>query len=90
MKFLLLGDERSVREITANAFKGLSTAELAETSAALLKANPELNSIANLPPGTLIRIPPNIKKPIPDTDEYFDPVEAMVSNVIKELKTLET
>lgn len=89
MKFLLLGDERSVKEVAENAFRGMSRAELADTSAALLKANPELKSIADLPPGTLIRVPSKIKKPRTEKDEYVDPVEGMVKNVIKELKALE-
>lgn len=89
MRFLLLGDERSVKEVAANAFRGMSRAELAEASAALLKANPELRSISNLPPGSLIRVPPKIKNPRAGADEYVDPVEGMVKNVIRQLKALE-
>jgi len=89
MKFLLKGDEQNVKEIAANTFRGLSAAELTKASAALLKANPELKNVANLPPGTLIRIPPDIARPAEEPNTYVDPIEGMVSNVIKELTMLE-
>lgn len=89
MRFLLKGDEQTVKEIAANTFRDLSPADLAKASAALLKANPELKIITTLPPGTLIRVPPDIARPAEDPNAYLDPIEGMVSNVIKELKALE-
>jgi len=89
MRFLLKGDEQNVKEIAANAFRDLSAADLAKATTALLKVNPELKNVANLPPGTLIRVPPDIAKPAEDPNAYVDPIEGMVNNVIKELKALE-
>lgn len=90
MKFLLKGDEQSIAEIAGKAFTNLSAADRVKAEAALLKANPELRTIAKIPPGTLIRIPASARTFKPNKDKLVDPVEGMVGNVIRELKALET
>ena len=89
MRFLLKGDEQSIAEIAGKAYKNLSTEDLVKAEAALLKENPELRTIAKIPPGTLIRIPANAGTLKPNQGKLVDPVEAMVGNVIRELKALE-
>ncbi|HMB60595.1 MAG TPA: hypothetical protein VKN35_11845 [Xanthomonadales bacterium] len=90
MKYFLLGEEQSAREIADRVYRNLTPTQRARAEAALIRENPELNTSDGLLPGALIRIPTGSGHGQPDKGKLVDPVSGMVNSIVQQLKTLES
>lgn len=90
MKYYLLGNEENVADIAVKVYGDLSATRKAEVEGMLLKANPELKLVDRMQPGTLIHIPDTAKAPDANKREVVDPIEGLKTDIIRQLKALET
>lgn len=89
MRYLLLRNEGSVRDVADKAYKGLSDNTRIQAEAALLKANPELKTFNSVRKGFIVRIPSIRDDGELDRRNLFDPVEDIAHEMIDKLKLFE-
>lgn len=63
MRLAAVGDEKNLGRIVARVYGDLSPADLKHAREALLRENPQLRSIRDVPPGTMIVVPDIGRRP---------------------------
>jgi hypothetical protein len=89
MRYLLLRNEESVRDVAEKAYKGLSAKARKQAEAALLKANPELKTFASVRKGFIVRVPNVADFGKKDRRNLIDPIEDITHSLAKHLESLE-
>ncbi|MCF6256956.1 MAG: hypothetical protein L3K25_11785 [Gammaproteobacteria bacterium] len=89
MKYLLLRNEKSVRDIADKAYKNLSDKARKQAEAALLKINPELKTFKSVRKGFIVRIPVIPEDSKSNRRNSIDPVENIAHEMSEKLKQFE-
>ena len=89
MRYLLLRNEESVRDVADKAYKGLSAKARKQAEAALLKANPELKTFESVRKGFIVRVPAVRNGGKKDRRNLIDPVEDIAHEMVENLKLFE-
>lgn len=89
MRYLLLRNEESVRDVADKAYKGLTDKARNHAEAALLKANPELKRFKSVRKGFIVRIPTVRDDGEIDRRNIIDPVEEIADEMSEKLKLFE-
>ena len=100
MRFLLIRNEKSIRDVADRAYKGLTAKKRQQVEAALLKANPALKTFRSVRKGFIVRVPAirdggtenrrNIIDPVADiTQELIDDLSLFENSLPKKFSKLE-
>jgi len=89
MKYLLLHNEKSVRDIADKAYKNLSDKARKQAETALLKINPELKTFKSVRKGFIVRIPEIPEDRKSNRRNAIDPIENIAHETSEKLKQLE-
>ncbi len=89
MKYLLLRNEKSVRDITDKAYKNLSDKARKQAETALLKINPELKTFKSVRKGFIVRIPVIPEDSKSNRRNAIDPIENIAHEMSEKLKQFE-
>lgn len=89
MRYLLLRNEESVKDVTEKAYKGLTAKSRKKAEAALLKINPELKKFKSVRKGFIVRVPDILEGGKPDHRNVVDPVENIIDEISDNLNLFE-
>lgn len=89
MRFLLLRNEESVKDVANKAYKGLTAKTRKQAEAALLKSNPELKKFKSVRKGFIVRIPTILEGEKPDHRNSVDPIEEITQELSNSLELFE-
>ena len=89
MRFLLIRNEESVRDVADKAYKGLTVKAREQAEVALLKANPELKTFKSVRKGFIIRVPVIRDDGKEDRRNVVDPIEDIAHEMSESLQLLD-
>lgn len=89
MQYLLIRNEKNVKEVIDKAYKGLSGTVRKKAEEALLKENPELKTFKTVRKGFMVRVPKTVEGGTPDRRSVLDPLEDIASQASIHLKRFE-
>lgn len=89
MQYLMIRNEKNLKEVIDKAYKGLSGSVRKRAEKALVKANPELKTFKTVRKGFMVRVPKPAEGESADRRSVVDPLEDIASQASTHLKRFE-